>query len=151
MIAYNKQACGYHFDTNFPVKEYLNDFKNSFKHYSNYPLLNNKKLNFKNEILFFTNEYDAKDYKFVLNYESGKINISYDESFYSKELIETFLESIEVLLDRFESSGSLLKDISIRRELEYDEDFKIELANEGVVNKVFDRAVAQNNTHCRRW
>ncbi len=144
LVAYNKQACGYHFNTDLSVMEYLDDFKKYFKHYSNYPLLNNKKLNFKSEILFFTNEYDAKDYKFVLNYESGKINISYDESFYSKELIETFLESIEVLLDRFESSGSLLKDISIRRELEYDEDFKIELANEGVVNKVFDRAVAQN-------
>ena len=144
LVAYNKQACGYHFNTDLSVMEYLDDFKKYFKHYSNYPLLNNKKLNFKSEILFFTNEYDAKDYKFVLNYESGKINISYDESFYSKALIETFLESIEVLLDRFESSGSLLKDISIRRELEYDEDFKIELANEGVVNKVFDRAVAQN-------
>jgi len=144
LVAYNKQACGYHFNTDLSVMEYLNDFKKYFKHYSNYPLLNNKKLNFKNEILFFTDEYDAKDYKFVFNYESGKINISYDESFYSKALIETFLESIEVLLDRFESSGSLLKDISIRRELEYDEDFKIELANEGVVNKVFDRAVAQN-------
>ena len=144
LVAYNKQACGYHFNTDLSVMEYLDDFKKYFKHYSNYPLLNNKKLNFKSEILFFTNEYDAQDYKFVLNYESGKINISYDESFYSKALIETFLESIEVLLDRFESSDSLLKDISIRRELEYDEDFKIELANEGVVNKVFDRAVAQN-------
>ena len=144
LVAYNKQACGYHFNTDLSVIEYLDDFKKYFKHYSNYPLLNNKKLNFESEILFFTDEYDAKDYKFVFNYESGKINISYDESFYSKELIETFLESMEVLLDRFESGDNLLKDISIRRQLEYDEDFKIELANEGVVNKVFDMAVAQN-------
>jgi len=117
---------------------------NYFKHYSNYPLLNNQKLNFESEILFFTDEYDVKDYKFVLNYESGKINISYDDSFYSKELIETFLESMDVLLDRFGSGDKLLKDISIRRELEYDEDFKIELANEGVVNKVFDNIAAEN-------
>jgi len=144
LVAYNKQACGYHFNTDLSVIEYLDDFKKYFKHYSNYPLLNNKKLNFESEILFFTDEYDAKDYKFVFDYESGKINISYDESFYSKELIETFLESMEVLLDRFESGDNLLKDISIRRQLEYDEDFKIELANEGVVNKVFDMAVAQN-------
>ena len=144
LVAYNKQACGYHFNTDLSVIEYLEDFKKYFKYYSNYPLLNNKKLNFESEILFFTDEYDAKDYKFVFNYESGKINISYDESFYSKELIETFLESMEVLLDRFESGDNLLKDISIRRQLEYDEDFKIELANEGVVNKVFDMAVAQN-------
>ena len=144
LITYNKQACGYHFNTDLSVIEYLEDFKKYFKYYSNYPLLNNKKLNFESEILFFTDEYDAKDYKFVFNYESGKINISYDESFYSKELIETFLESMEVLLDRFESGDNLLKDISIRRQLEYDEDFKIELANEGVVNKVFDMAVAQN-------
>ena len=144
LIAYNKQACGYHFDTNLSVNEYLNDFKKSFKHYSNYPLLNNRKLDFESEILFFTDEYDTKDYKFIFNYESGNINISYDESFYSKELIETFLDSIDVLLDKFASGDDLLKDISIRRELEYDEDFKIELANNGVISKIFEEISAQN-------
>ena len=144
LIAYNKQACGYHFNTDFSVKEYLTDFKKSFKHYSNYPLLNNNKLNFESEILFFTEEFDTKDYKFVFNYESGNINISYDESFYSKELIETFLDSIEVLLDRFESDNDLLKNISIRKELENDDDFKIELANEGVIPEIFENIVSKN-------
>jgi hypothetical protein len=144
LIAYNKQVCGYHFDTNLSVIDYLNDFKNSFKHYSNYPLLNNEKLNFESEILFFTDEFDIKDYKFVFNYESGNINLSYDESFYSQELMEAFLDSMEVLLDRFESQEVLLKNISIRGELEHDEDFKIELANEGVISKIFENIASEN-------
>ena len=97
LIAYNKQACGYHFNTDLSVKEYLEDFKKHFKHYPNYPLLNNQKLEFESEILFFTDEYDTKDYKFVFNYESGRINISYDDSFYSKELIEIAEKSAKKL------------------------------------------------------
>ena len=144
LIAYDKQACGYHFNTDLSVEEYLNDFKRSFRHYSNYPLLHNKKLNFESEILFFIDDYDPKDYKLVLNYDSGNIMLSYDESFYSKELIETFLESMDVLLDRFASGDELLKNISIRREPELDEDFKIELANDGLVNKIFENIACEN-------
>ena len=144
LIAYDRQAFGYHFDTDLSVKEYIDDFKKCFRHYSNYPLLNNRKLNFSSEILFFIDDYDIKDYKFVFNYESGNMNIGYDESFYSKELIEAFLESMDVLLDRFSSDDALLKDISIRRELEFDEGFKIELANDGVINKIFENAVSEN-------
>jgi hypothetical protein len=47
LIAFNRTAAGYHFNTDLSVMEYLDDFKKYFKHYSNYPLLNNKQLNFK--------------------------------------------------------------------------------------------------------
>ena len=99
LVAYNRVAAGYHFNTDLTVSEYLNDFKQIFEEYNNYPLLNNKKLNFESEILFFVDDYDTKDYKLVFNFESGKINISYDESFYSEELMEAFLDAMDVLLD----------------------------------------------------
>ena len=144
LIAYNRVAAGYHFNTDLSVEEYLSDFKKSFNEYNEYPLLNNRKLNFESEILFFINEYDKKDYKLVFNYESGKINISYDESFYSRQLMQAFLDSMDVLLDRFDSNESLLKDISIRKNLELDEDFEIELANEGIINKIFENISSKN-------
>ncbi|WP_405289695.1 amino acid adenylation domain-containing protein [Methanobrevibacter sp.] len=144
LIAYDCVAAGYHFNTDMSVRQYLDDFKKYFREYKNYPLLNNKKLNFESEVLFVVDEFDAKDYKLVFNFESGNINVSYDESFYSKELMETFLDSMDVLLDRFSSADELLKNISIRREIELDEDFEINLANEGIVNRVFENIAAEN-------
>ena len=144
LIAYNRVATGYHFNTDLTVEEYLDDFKKGFEEYNDYPLLNNRKLGFESEILFFIDKYDAKDYKLVFNYESGKINVSYDESFYSEELMGAFLDAMDVLLDRFASSGELLKNISIRSEIELDEGFEIELANEGIVNKVFENIASEN-------
>ena len=144
LISYNKVAAGYHFNTDLTVGEFFEDFKQSFEEYNDYPLLNNQKLNFDSEILFFINSPAEKDYKFVFNFESGNINISYDESFYSEELISTFLDSMDVLLDKFTSHDELLKNISICENLELDEDFKIELANEGLINKIFEN-IAQEN------
>ena len=144
LIAYNRVAAGYHFNTNLSVKEFLNDFKQCFEKYKNYPLLNNRKLDFKSEILFFEDEYDTKDYKLVFNFESGKINISYDESFYSKELMDEFLNAMEVLFDKFASDDELLKNISICETLELDENFEIELANEGIINKIFENIALEN-------
>ena len=51
---------------------------------------------------------------------------------------------MDVLLDRFASGDELLKNISIRREPELDEDFKIELANDGLVNKIFENIACEN-------
>lgn len=144
LISYNRIAAGYHFNTDLCVEEYLNDFKNSFREYNKYPLLNNQKLNFKSEILFFIDEFDNKDYKLLFNYTNGKINIQYDESIYSKELIDTLLDSIEVLLEKFNSNKTLLKNISIKRDIELDDDFKIELANEGIVSEIFENIASAN-------
>ena len=144
LIAYNKVAAGYHFNTDITVKEFFEDFKHSFEEYKNYPLLNNRKLGFESEILFFEDEYDVQDYKLVFNFESGKINISYDESFYSKELMAEFLNAMDVLLDKFAEDDEQLKNISICETLELDEGFEIELANEGVINKIFENVASQN-------
>ena len=144
LIAYNRVAAGYHFNTDMTVKEFFDDFKQYFEEYKNYPLLNNKKLNFESEILFFEDEYSTKDYKLVFNFESGKINISYDESFYSKELMDEFLKAMDVLFDKFASADELLKNISICETLELDEDFEIELANEGIINRIFENIALEN-------
>ena len=144
LIAYNRVAAGYHFNTDITVKEFFEDFKHSFEEYKNYPLLNNRKLGFESEILFFEDEYDVQDYKLVFNFESGKINISYDESFYSKELMDEFLNAMDVLLDKFTADDEQLKNISICETLELDEGFEIELANEGVINKIFENVASQN-------
>ena len=144
LISYNKLACGYHFNTDLSVNEYLNDFTGQFREYHGYPLLNNHKLDFSSEILFYTDDYAEKDYKFVFNFESGKIHISYDESFYSKELMESFLNGINVLLSKFNSSDKLLKNISIREEIELDEDFEIKLANEGIITDMFENITSEN-------
>ena len=144
LISYNKLACGYHFNTDLSIKEYLNDFTGQFREYHGYPLLNNHKLDFSSEILFYTDDYAEKDYKFVFNFESGKIHISYDESFYSKELMEAFLNGFNVLLSKFNSSDELLKNISILEEIELDEDFEIKLANEGVIKDIFENITSEN-------
>ena len=144
LIAYDRVAAGYHFNTDMSVRQYMDDFKKCFREYKNYPLLNNRKLNFESEVLFVVGEYDSKDYKLVFNFESGNINVRYDESFYSKELMETFLDSMDVLLDRFSNGDELLKDISIRREIETDDEFEIRLANDGTVNAVFENIALEN-------
>ena len=144
LIAYNRVAAGYHFNTDLSVREFLDDFKHYFEEYKSYPLLNNRKLNFESEILFFEDEYDTKDYKLVFNFESGKINISYDESFYSKELMTEFLNAMDVLFDKFASEDEQLKNISICKTLETDDGFKINLANEGIINKIFENIASEN-------
>ncbi|MGX8693859.1 MAG: amino acid adenylation domain-containing protein [Methanobrevibacter sp.] len=144
LISYNRVATGYHFNTDFAVEEYLNDFKQNFEEYNNYPLSNNQKLNFKSEILFFIDSYNNEDYKFIFNFEGGKINISYDESVYSKELMSSFLDAMDVLLDKFASNDEYLKNISICDTLDLDEGFKIELANEGLINEIFENCVQEN-------
>ena len=70
--------------------------------------------------------------------------MEYDSSYYSRELINAFLTSFNVLADKFMNENELLKNISIVEDVDNDEDFKIELANEGLINKLFEDAVNSN-------
>ena len=148
LIAYNSQATGYHFNTDFSVKQYLNDFIKEFKEFDEYPLSNNRKLNFESEILFDTQKSDHENYKFIFSVENNYLNLTYDSSYYSPNLIESFLTAFNVLLDKFAESDDLLKDISILKEIDSDESFEITLKNDGVINKIFENAVAQNPDKC---
>jgi len=144
LITYNKLAAGYHFNTDMTVEEFLNDFNRSFKEYPNYPLANNEKLDFDSEIVYCTEDIDCKDYKFAIIHENNDLKINYDSSYYSKELAGAFLDAYEVLLDKFNSDKSLLKNISICAKIDEDDDFKMELANTGVVKEMFEQAVTSN-------
>ena len=139
LISYNRQAAGYHFNTNLSVSEYLTDFKTKYDNYSD-----DEEINFESEILFATSDYSKESYKFILSYDDEKIIVEYDSSSYSKELIDAFLHAFNVLIAKFNNENELLKNISIVEEMDMDEDFKIELASEGLINKIFENAVKEN-------
>ena len=148
LIAYNSQAAGYHFNTDLSIKQYLNDFKSEFKEFNDYPLSNNRKLNFESEILFDTQGSDYQNYKLIFSVENNYLNLTYDSLYYSPKLIESFLTAFNVLMDKFAESDDLLKDLSILKEVDGDEGFEIDLKNEGIINRIFENAVAQNPDKC---
>lgn len=148
---FNELAIGYKFDTNISVKEYLEDIQARFdeiKNFAFYPLTNNKTIEFKSEILFNWDnaKVNLSEYKLVLSVIEGEngttLNIEYDSSYYSDEIIEAFLDGVNVLLTKFkENPEELLKNISICKNIDKDEGFTIELANEGVIKDIFERWV----------
>lgn len=140
LVGYNKQAAGYHFNTDLSVEDYIYDFKSQFKDFPEYELLD-----FESEILFTTNEYNKEDYKFIFSYDTDEITVEYDSSYYSKEIINAFLKAFNVLIDKFnDNPNELLKNVSIVENLDFDEGFEVELANEGLINKIFENAVSEN-------
>ena len=140
LVGYNKQAAGYHFNTDLSVEDYIYDFKSQFK---DYPDADD--LDFECEILFTTKDYNKEDYKFIFSYNDEEIIVEYDSSYYSKELINAFLNAFNVLIDKFnDNPNELLKKISIVENIDLDEGFEIELANEGLINKIFENAVNEN-------
>lgn len=140
LVGYNKQAAGYHFNTDLSVEDYIYDFKSQFKDFPEYD-----DLDFESEILFTTADYNKEDYKFIFSYNSDEMIVEYDSSYYSKEIITAFLNAINVLIGKFnDSPKELLKNISIVEDIDFDDDFQIELANEGLINKIFENAVSEN-------
>ncbi len=129
----------------------MDEFKCEFKEFKNYPLANNKKLNFKSEILFDTkNTEDYEKYKFIFSVSNNLLNLTYDASYHSPNLIESFLNAFDVLIDKFASSDELLKNISILREVDRDEGFEIILKNEGSSIKYLKMRLKKTltNTYC---
>jgi len=140
LVSYNQQAAGYHFNTDLTVEDYIYDFKSQFR---DYPECDD--LEFESEILFTNRDYNKEDYKFIFSYDTEHIMVEYDSSYYSKEIISAFLEGFNVLIDKFiDESEELLRNVSIVRNLDYDEGFEVELANEGLINKIFENAVNEN-------
>jgi amino acid adenylation domain-containing protein len=140
LVSYNRQAAGYHFNTDLSVEDYIYDFKSQFR---DYPEVDD--LDFESEILFTNKDYDKEDYKFIFSYDDDEITVEYDSSYYSREIIDAFLNSFNVLIDKFnDNPGGLLKDVSIVENPDLDEGFEVELANEGLINKIFENAVCEN-------
>lgn len=137
LISYNSSIAGYHFNTDLSVTEYINDFKKEYVKF-------NDKKNTENEILFTSQEYSKEEYKLIFSYDDDSIIVDYDSSSYSNELISTFMKSFNILIDRFDDENELLKDISIVEVIDSDEDFEVQLANEGLINKIFENMVNDN-------
>lgn len=142
---------GYNFDTNYSIGNYLTDIDanlDKLKNFAFYPLEYNQNFDFNSEILLnFDNvKVDLSDYKLVFSiYEKDSrinFNIEYDTSYYSKEIISAFIKGIGVLINKFNNyPDELLKNISIVSEIDKDEGFEINLANEGVIKDIFERWV----------
>ena len=139
LVAYNKQAAGYHFNTDISVEDYIYNFKSQFKDYTE------ADLDFESEILFTTKDYNKEDYKFIFSYDDEDISVEYDSSYYSKEIINAFLNAFNVLIDKFnDNPEELLKNVSIVEDIDFDEGFEVKLANEGLINKIFENAVSED-------
>ena len=136
LISYNNSLAGYHFNTDLSVKEYINDFKKEYVKFHD-----NENTDIENEILFTSQEYSKEEYKLIFSYDDDSIIVDYDSSSYSNELISTFMKSFNILIDRFNDENELLKDISIVEIIDSDEDFEVQLANEGLINKIFENMV----------
>ena len=140
LVGYNKQAVGYHFNTDLSIEDYIHDFISQFKDFPEYD-----GLDFEGEILFATGDYDKNDYKFIFSYGDDEIAVEYDSSYYSEELINAFLNAFNVLIAKInEAPEELLKNVSIVENLDFDENFEVQLANEGLINKIFENAVSEN-------
>lgn len=103
LIAYNNQACGYHFEKNINLYEYPTEFEKKFENYPDYPLSNNRKLKFNPEIAFQNKDCINEDYKLLLSYDKSKIKIKYDTSYYSENFIKTFVDSMRILFEKLAS------------------------------------------------
>ena len=140
LVGYNKQAAGYHFNTDLSVENYIYDFKSQFRDFPEY-----EDLDFESEILFTTKDYNKEDYKLIFSYNPDEIMVEYDSSYYSKEIMLAFLNAFNVLIDKFnDNPKELLKNVSIVENLDFDEGFEVELENEGLINKIFENAVNEN-------
>ena len=59
--------------------------------------------------------------------------------------INAFLNAFNVLIDKFnDNPKELLKNVSIVEDLDFDEGFEVKLANEGLINKIFENAVNED-------
>ncbi len=113
LVAYNKNAIGYHFNVDLTVEVYIKDFNSRLGE-----VPESDEFDFESEILFATQEYRKEDYKFIFSYAGDEISIEYDSSYYSKGLITEFLNEFNALIDEFEDNPKgLLKDISDSEEI----------------------------------
>ncbi len=93
-------------------------------------------------------EYEALKFKLSVNVVDTGDNFNmlsqYNDALYSEDLIETFMHSIKIALDKLmENPQVLLKDISIASE-EDGECFEMKPVEEKLLNKLFEKQVEQS-------
>ena len=89
---------------------------------------------------------ESPKFKLAVYVEDGGENFNlisrYNDAIYSKNLIDTFTESVSILVNKFiEDRDSLLRNISIYDEDEMETEFKFNPVEEQLLNKLFEKQV----------
>lgn len=150
---------GLNIDTNKSAKDYLKDIYNhviEVLDYDYYPFTRIKSKNYiLPEFLYVygingsINEKSLNPPKISVFIEDNdnefKVIAHYNDAIYSKDLMETFTESISIIINKLiNDSNVLLKNISILEEDKKEEEFKINPVEEPLLNKLFEKQVEQS-------
>ncbi len=147
-------------DTNLNVKSFLaeiNDtWQNSIVHHTTLSQIVND-FGFEPKFLYQFNDTASKEdnYNLILNIvekeETFELTCKFNDALYSPELINTFLNSILIVLNKIielsddELENTYLKDISIvNREIPNAEDLEFVEVEELLIHKIFEKQVEQH-------
>ena len=111
------------------LPEFLYDFRSAEQ-------INNENFNLEHHKLGIFIEENDNEFKIISQY---------NDAIYSEDLLETFTESIKTLLNKLMGNPKiLLRDISISKDDNKEEEFKIKRVEEPLLNKLFEKQVDQN-------
>ncbi|MGB9977985.1 amino acid adenylation domain-containing protein [Methanobacterium sp.] len=146
-------------DTVKNAKEYLKDIQSSLLEVVNYDYYPFTRISSKNfilpEFLYVfglagsINEANLELPKLTIciedNHNDFKIISHYNDALYSEDVIETFIKSVKTLVIKLiQNPHAQLKDISILPGNEKEEEFKINMVEEPLLNKLFEKQVDQS-------
>ncbi|BDZ69586.1 non-ribosomal peptide synthetase [Methanobacterium petrolearium] len=94
-------------------------------------------------------EYEALKFKSSVNIiDTGSrfhVQCQYNDAIYSKDLMETFIKSLELVVNKIiQNPEDLLKNISIVHDDEKKEDFRVKPVPEQLVNRLFEKQVLKS-------
>ncbi|MDL2246546.1 condensation domain-containing protein, partial [Methanobrevibacter sp. OttesenSCG-928-K11] len=150
---------GLKIDTNLSIEDYLLKISNEYdaiEKYSFYPLKNEKNNNFKPEFLLNFYSLSNKEINSFINDSNFSVSIkedsdeftliaNYNKNQYSKEIVNTFLNSILQIINKFKDNPKTpLKNISISENKDISEDFTVVSVDEPLLNKLFEKRVLEN-------
>jgi amino acid adenylation domain-containing protein/thioester reductase-like protein len=146
-------------DTDKTVNDYLKDVQNSLLEVVNYDYYPFTRISSNNyvlpEFLYVfglagsINEGNLELPKLTVSIEDSsdefKIISHYNDALYSENVIKTFIESVKVLITKLtQNPHALLRDISILPEDEKEADFRINMVEEPLLNKLFEKQVEKS-------
>ncbi|WP_409200806.1 amino acid adenylation domain-containing protein [Methanobrevibacter sp. DSM 116169] len=155
---FNELPFGLKINTDNSVEEYLNLIKDKLNsiNYANYPLTNEKTNDFDSKFLFNFFSLENNEINHMISNSDFSISIkedldeyviiaSYNKKLYSKDIVNTFLDSLILLTKDFISNPKkTLKNISISKNNNHLNDFKIELKDEAIISKLLENKVLNN-------
>lgn len=145
-------------DTHVKVNDYLDIIQKSFLKVTNYDYYPFTRISSENyvipEFLYscgLSEDADNKieNHKLAVNIidegNSFKLCSGYNNALYSDHLIDTFIESIDILVNKLINNPEAnLKDISISKEDNKEANFEVYPVDEPLLNKLFEKQVAKS-------